>query len=223
MALETESFHAHDSDFLSKQISTGTTTIAVEFDGGVVIGGDSRTTQGAYIVSRVTNKLNKVTDKIYCCKSGASSDTEAVTDIVAYRLNLFKMENDEEPTVHAAANVFKDICYNYRDQLTCAFICAGWDERNGGQVYCIPLGGMLTREKVTIGGSGSTYIYGFMDSMYRENMNENECVDFVLKALTLAMSRDGSSGGCAYIGIIDKNGMRRKLFKGDALPKFYHE
>jgi 20S proteasome subunit beta 1 len=203
------------------EVSTGTTIMAVEFDGGVVIGADSRTTSGAYIANRVTDKLTKITDKIYCCRSGSAADTQAVADIVSYRLNLFQMENNTEPTVHAAANVFRDICYNYREQLTAGIICAGWDERNGGQVYCIPLGGMLTREPVCIGGSGSSYIYGFVDSTFKLGMSESECEEFVLKAVTLALTRDGSSGGCVRIGVINKDGIKRKLFLGNELPSVY--
>lgn len=210
-----------EADFLAKEVSTGTTIMAVEFNGGVVLGADSRTTMGAYIANRVTDKLTKVTDKIYCCRAGSAADTQAVTDIVQYRLNLFQMENNEEPTVHAAANVFRDICYNYRNQLSAGIICAGWDNRNGGQVYCIPLGGMLAREPVAIGGSGSGYIYGYVDSTFKKDMTEEECVNFVLKGVTLALSRDGSSGGCVRIGIIDKDGCRRKVYLGSELPEVY--
>lgn len=207
-------------DAFNQEVSCGTTIMAVEFNGGVVIGADSRTTMGAYIANRVTDKLTKVTDKIYCCRSGSAADTQAVADIVAYRLNLFEMENNQEPTVYAAANVFRDICYNYRDQISAGIICGGWDKRNGGQVYSIPLGGMLSREPVAIGGSGSGYIYGYVDSTYKPGMTEQECVDFVLKGVCLAISRDGSSGGCVRIGIIDKDGCRRKLFLNNELPQF---
>lgn len=221
MALLTENFDVIVPDFLTKEISTGTTIMAAEFSGGVIVGADTRTTMGAYIANRVTDKLTKVTDKIYCCRSGSAADTQAIADIVSYRLNLFQMENNEEPTVHAAANVFRDICYNYRNQLSAGIICAGWDKRNGGQIYCIPLGGMLTRQPVTIGGSGSGYIYGFVDANYRKDMTEAEAVEFVLKAVTLAISRDGSSGGCVRIGIINKDGCRKKTYLGDELPQFF--
>lgn len=221
MALETLAYNIDTPDFLSKEVSTGTTIMAVEFDGGVVIGADTRTTMGAFIANRVTNKLTKVTEKIYCCRSGSAADTQAVADIVQYRLNLFQMENNEEPTVHAAANVFRDLCYNYREQISAGIICAGWDPRKGGQVYSIPLGGMLSREPVTIGGSGSSYIYGFVDSTYKPGMTEAECIQFVLKAVTLALTRDGSSGGCVRIGVINKDGCKESLFKGDQLQTFY--
>ena len=46
------------------------------------------------------------------------------------------------------------------------------------QVYCIPLGGMCIRQPFTIGGSGSTYIYGYVDATYKEKMNVKECLEF---------------------------------------------
>lgn len=47
------------------------------------------------------------------------------------------------------------------------------------QVYSIPLGGMLMRQPVSIGGSGSTYIYGYVDSQFKPQMSKEQCVDFV--------------------------------------------
>lgn len=62
--------------------------MAVEFDEGVVIGADSRTTTGAYIANRVTDKITRITDQIYCCRSGSAADTQAVADIVEYHMDL---------------------------------------------------------------------------------------------------------------------------------------
>lgn len=62
--------------------------MAVQFDGGVVVGADSRTTTGAYIANRVTDKLTPVHDRIFCCRSGSAADTQAVADIVQYYLRL---------------------------------------------------------------------------------------------------------------------------------------
>lgn len=60
--------------------------MAVEFADGVVIGADSRTSLGSYVANRVTDKLNKITDKIYCCRSGSAADTQAIADIVQYSM-----------------------------------------------------------------------------------------------------------------------------------------
>jgi 20S proteasome subunit beta 1 len=210
-------------DWMGAELKTGTTIMAVEFDGGVVIGADSRTTTGAYVANRVTDKLTRVTDYIYCCRSGSAADTQAVADIVSYQLSIHKMEIGEEPMVSTAATLFGQLCYNYRDQLSAGIICAGWDRKLGGQVYSIPLGGMCTRQKVTIGGSGSTYIYGFVDSQYKENMTEAECLNFTLNAVSLAIMRDGSSGGVVRLASITKDGVKRQTILSDDLPKFPYQ
>ncbi len=64
--------------------------MAVEFNGGVVIGADSRTSSGVYVANRVSDKLTEISDHIFCCRSGSSADTQAIADIVKYNLNLIK-------------------------------------------------------------------------------------------------------------------------------------
>ncbi|UYV82038.1 PSMB6 [Cordylochernes scorpioides] len=175
----------------------------------------------AYVANRVADKLTKVTDRIYCCRSGSSADTQAISEIVAYHLDFYQMERGEPAPVKVAANVFREFCYDYRDSLVAGILCAGWDDKEGGQVYSIPLGGMLVRQPVSIGGSGSSYIYGYVDSRYKPGMTKDECVDLVQSALALAMSRDGSSGGVIRLGIITKDGIERRVLSGDKIPKFY--
>lgn len=36
----------------------------------------------------------------------------------------------------------------------------------------------MIRQPVTIGGSGSTYIYGYVDAKYKPNMSREECLQF---------------------------------------------
>ncbi|CAH1773988.1 unnamed protein product [Owenia fusiformis] len=208
-------------DWLSAEHLTGTSIMAVEFADGVIIGADSRTTTGSYIANRVTDKLTKVTDTIYCCRSGSAADTQAIADIVSYHLNFHKMELGEEPLVKTAATTFKELCYSYRDSLSAGIICAGWDKKLGGQVYSIPIGGMLVRQPFSIGGSGSTYVYGHVDATFKEGMTRDECIKFVSNTLALAMFRDGSSGGIIRLAIITKDGVERQVILGNELPKFF--
>ncbi|KAM9439120.1 proteasome subunit beta type-6-like [Salvelinus alpinus] len=207
-------------EWAQEEVSTGTTIMAVEFDGGVVIGADSRTTTGAYIANRVTDKLTPIHDRIFCCRSGSAADTQAVADIVTYQLGFHSIELDEPPLVQTAANLFKQTCYRYREELMAGIIVAGWDKRRGGQVYTVPMGGMIVRQPVSVGGSGSSYIYGFMDSNYKPGMTKEECLHFCTQALALAMERDGSSGGVARLAAITEEGLERRVVLGNQLPKF---
>lgn len=37
------------------------------------------------------------------------------------------------------------------------------------------------RQKIAMGGSGSTYLYGYMDGNFKENMKKEEAMEFVTK------------------------------------------
>jgi 20S proteasome alpha/beta subunit len=38
---------------------------------------------------------------------------------------------------------------------------------------------MISREQVAAGGSGSTYLYGYLDKYYSRDMSIEECLEFV--------------------------------------------
>ncbi|CAH8570014.1 unnamed protein product [Dicrocoelium dendriticum] len=207
-------------NYLGKEITTGTTLFACEYDSGVVIGADSRTSSGSYVVNRVTDKLTPLANNIFCCRSGSAADTQKVADIVRYTMDFHRMQMNKDPTVLEAAVACRSLCYNYRDDLTAGLFVAGWDNSLGGQIYSIPLGGMLLRQPAVTGGSGSTYIYGYFDREFREKMSKEDCMKFVSTGVALAISRDGSSGGCIRLAVISKDGIERHLIKGNNVPCF---
>mmetsp|Transcript_6057 Transcript_6057/g.9460 ORF Transcript_6057/g.9460 Transcript_6057/m.9460 type:complete len:218 (+) Transcript_6057:233-886(+) len=200
------------------EVDLGTSIMAVEFDGGVVVGADSRTSTGIYVANRVSDKLTPVHDLIYCCRSGSAADTQAISDIVRVQLASHATQLGRLPAVKTAATLFQRYCYEYKDRLMAGIICAGYDEENKGSVYSIPLGGACIRQPYAIGGSGSTYIYGYCDAYYREKMTRDECLTFVKNALSHAMARDGSSGGVIRTCVIDRNGCERGFVPGNQLP-----
>jgi 20S proteasome subunit beta 1 len=200
-----------------------TSIMAVEFNGGVIIGADSRTSSGTYVANRVSDKLTEISPHVFCCRSGSSADTQAIADLVKYQLNLHSLALGEEARVGTVAQMFRKWCYDYRDQLTAGIICAGWDRHEGGQVFSIPLGGMCIRQPFSIGGSGSTYIYGYCDSQFKQNMTKDACIAFVKNCLGLAMARDGSSGGVIRMAIITEDGVERSVFTGADIPRFYSD
>lgn len=208
-------------DWMSAEHSMGTSIMAVAFDGGVVMGADSRTTTGAYIANRVSDKITPMTDKIYCCRSGSAADTQIISDYVRYYLSMHEIELGDDPDVATAARLFRELCYHNKGMLMAGIIVAGYDVHKGGQVFTIPLGGALIPQPFAIGGSGSSYIYGYCDSNFKENMTKEECMEFVKNALSLAMARDGSSGGVIRLVVIDKEGAKREFFPGNKLPEFW--
>jgi len=201
-----------------KEHMMGTSIMAVTYKGGVIIGADSRTSTGNYVSNRASDKLSYVSDTIYCARSGSAADTQAVSDIVEYYLNVHRIELGGPPSVKTAASLFQQVVYNNKDRLLASILVAGFDSQLGGQVYSIPLGGSLIQETWAISGSGSSYIYGYCDANFKPDMKKEDAQEFVVKALSLAMSRDGSSGGLIRLVIMDKDGAKKVFIPGDKLP-----
>jgi len=196
-------------------VSMGTTLIACEYANGVVVGTDSRTSAGSFISSRCTDKITPITSNVVVCRSGSAADTQAVADIVKYHVEVYSLMEREPVSVYRTAQIFRQFLYQYRDQMSASVIVAGWDAASGGQVYTLPLGGFFTRQRFTASGSGSTFVLGYMDKMWRPGMSLDEVKDLVRNAVGLATMRDGSSGGVIRLAVVDGSGTQRELVRPD--------
>jgi 20S proteasome subunit beta 1 len=90
------------------------------------------------------------------------------------------METDSSPLVNTAAYLAKSVVYNNKEQLMASLIVAGWDKQKGGQVYVVPIGGMIARKSIHISGSGSIYAMGYLDANYRPDMSQEECLQLAI-------------------------------------------
>lgn len=201
------------------EVSSGTTIIAIPFTGGVVLGADSRVSTGTYVANRVSDKIAQLHDTIWCCRSGSAADTQALTDYVRHYLSQLAVETGRAPTVKVAAHLMRRLCYENKDNLLAGVIVGGWDAVDGGTVYNIPLGGSCIKMPWAIGGSGSTFIYGLVDSEFKvEGMTKEEARGLAKLALSHAMARDGSSGGIIRTVVVTEEGNTREYVEGDKLP-----
>eukprot|EP00978_Attheya_sp_CCMP212_P034958 scaffold149652_cov45-Attheya_sp.AAC.4 len=131
-----------------------------------------------------------------------------------------RIETGKLPTVKTAAHLMRKLCYENKDNLMAGVIVGGWDPVEGGSVYNIPLGGTCIKMDFAIGGSGSTYIYGLVDSIMAEQTprTAEEARVMVKKCISHAMARDGSSGGIIRTVTVMENDNFRDYTPGDKLP-----
>jgi len=92
----------------------------------------------------------------------------------------------------------------------------GWDS-SGGHVYSLDAAGGAIPDKYTSGGSGSPYVFGVLEDLYRDDMTANEGVDIALRAVTSAMGRDSASGNGIDVAII--NDKEFKMLPDDEVKK----
>ena len=90
-------------------------------------------------------------------------------------------------------------------------------------MFSLPIGGTAVPVRWAVDGSGSSYIWGFCDAEFREGFSRAEAQAFVLRAVCLAMSTDGSSGGCVRLVTVDAAGAERTFHPQSELPVFYDE
>mmetsp|Transcript_29232 Transcript_29232/g.67296 ORF Transcript_29232/g.67296 Transcript_29232/m.67296 type:complete len:241 (+) Transcript_29232:129-851(+) len=202
----------------SEALKTGTTIMACVFDGGVVMGCDTRMSTGDFVASRSSRKISKVFDKIFVGRCGSAADTELLTGFVTNYLGQHAIELGKQPTVQTAANLFKLMAYQNKDRLMAGFIIAGIDEKRGGQVFNLPLGGSLLPLPWAADGSGSSYITGYCHENYKEGMTKQEALNFITKAISHAMSLDGYSGGLVRTLVVTASGVEESTIQGDKLP-----
>jgi len=154
------------------------------------------------------------------CRSGSAADTQHLASVIRTELVSRQLLYRIRGTVTHVASLLRNLLAN-EPSLSASLICAGYDGELGrGVIYTITPGGTVFEEKAwAAGGSGSTYILGHLDSCHPKDElgmdsndqilnSEEEALDFVSKALSLAMDRDGSSGGFIRMYVINKGGKR---------------
>jgi 20S proteasome subunit beta 1 len=140
----------------------------------------------------------------------------------------FRIQTGRPVRVKTAAHLMQQYCYEYKDMISAGVIVAGWDPVDGGSVYSIPSGGSCVKVPFALGGSGSLFIYGFVDSEIQRlsslSSADNGLNDItvartlVKKAVSHAMARDGSSGGIIRTVVVTAEGNDRDYTAGNELP-----
>lgn len=190
--------------------------MAFRYRDGIVVAADSRTSSGSYVASRITDKLNRLTDNIFVCRSGSAADTQLIMRLVQSEVKKLSLLENTVPSVEKAAKLISKIIYENKEHLTAAIIVAGYDD--SPKIFKVNVCGSLEACKdILIGGSGSAFIFGYCDQHYRQNMDLQEAVDFAKTSVSLAIRRDVSSGGVVRIASITKTQVTRYFVSGDTI------
>lgn len=91
---------------------TGTTIMAITYNDGILLAADTRTSMGTYVSNRVSNKITKLTDRIYCCRSGSAADTQMIANIVSENIKTKEMITGRLCTVYEASKLCSSMYIN---------------------------------------------------------------------------------------------------------------
>lgn len=115
---------------------TGTTIVGVVYKDGVVLGADTRATEGDTVADKNCEKIHYIADNIWCCGAGTSADTENTTMLISSQLELHRMATGKQPRVVTACTMLKRMLFRYQGNVSAALVLGGVD-CNGASLYTV--------------------------------------------------------------------------------------
>ena len=182
---------------------TGTTIAGLIFANGVVLGADTRATNGTEVAETNCEKIHFLAPNIYCGGAGTAADTEQTTALVQSNLQLlrYQMHQTEPSRVVTACTLLKRFLHKYQGHISAALVLGGCDI-DGPHVYQIYPHGSTAKLPYTTMGSGSLAAMAVFEANWRTAMNETEAIALVQRAIGAGIFNDLGSGSNCDICVI---------------------
>ncbi|KAI7998515.1 Proteasome subunit beta type-7-A [Camellia lanceoleosa] len=188
----------HSPSFLK----TGTTIVGLIFQDGVILGADTRATEGPIVADKNYEKIHFMAPNIYCCGGQTAADTEAATGNFNFytwsgSILDYRYHTGRESSVVTALTLLRSHPFSYQGRVSAALVLGGVDV-TGPHLYTtntLPFATM---------GSGSLAAMSVFESKYREGLTRDEGVKLVTKAICSDIFNDLGSGSNVDVCVITK-------------------
>ena len=180
-------------------VKTGTSTIGITFDGGVVVGADHRATMGHFIANKNVQKLFQIGKNLALTTAGLVGHAQSLSRTLSAEISLFELRRQQPMTVKGAATMTANILVGKPHWVQ--LLIVGVDDE-GGHVYSIDSAGGSIPDSYCATGSGSPYMYGVLEDNYTEGMNRSEALKLAARALYASGQRDAASGNGMDLAVI---------------------
>ena len=186
-------------DATTDAVKTGTSTLGITFDGGVVGGADHRATMGHFIANKSVQKLFGISDYVALTTAGLVGHAQSLSRTLSAELRLYELKHGKPMTVKGAATLTANILTGRPHYVQ--LLIVGVDD-SGSSVYSIDSAGGSIPDVYCATGSGSPYMYGVLEDQFREAMSETDALKVAAKALLASAQRDAASGNGMDLAVI---------------------
>jgi len=203
---------------VDKELKTGTTTLALQCKGGIVLAADKRATSGYLISHKKFDKIMNISDNIAVTVAGTVSDVQLLAKYIRAELKLKLIRTNRESSVKEAANLLSMMVYNNIRKLSLIpgishFLIGGKDDE-GFHIYDLaPDGSIIDVDDYTTSGSGSVMVYGVLETLYDKKISVEEGIKLAVKSINAAVQRDIASGNGIDVVTITKDGVKKVISK----------
>ncbi|MDE0912949.1 MAG: proteasome subunit beta [Candidatus Poseidoniales archaeon] len=186
-------------DAVMDPVKTGTSTIGITFNGGVVVGADHRATMGHFIANKSVKKLFKISNNVALTTAGLVGHAQSLSRVLAAELRLYELKRSKQMTVKGAATLTANILGGRPHYVQ--LLIVGTDA-DGPSVYSIDSAGGAIPDVYCATGSGSPFMYGVLEDQYKDGMTQNQALKVAAKSLLASAQRDAASGNGMDLAVI---------------------
>ncbi|MEK6958366.1 MAG: proteasome subunit beta [archaeon] len=193
-----------------KDLKTGTTTVAVVYDKGVVLAADQRASMGHIAYDEESEKIYKINEIMGVTNAGNVGDSQMVIRFLKAQSKLYELERNEKMTAKAATNFLSNILNGNRYYPYIAqFLIASYNGKP--ELFDLtPFGGYIERDKYAASGSGTEQALNTLDLGYRNGITEKDAVALAVSAVASGKRRDLYSGGKSItVFVVDDKGVNK--------------
>ncbi|KAI0363274.1 proteasome subunit [Pilatotrama ljubarskyi] len=178
---------------LPKATSTGTTIVGCLFKDGIILGADTRATEGPIVADKNCEKIHYITDNIRCCGAGTAADTEFTTALISSNMELHALSTGRKPRVVTAMTMLKQMLFRYQGHIGAALVLGGVDA-TGPQLFTIHPHGSTDKLPYVTMGSGSLAAMAVFEAKWQPNMEREDALELVCAAISAGIFNDLGSG-----------------------------
>ena len=189
---------------LPKATSTGTTIVGLIYKDGVVLGADTRATEGPIVADKNCEKIHYISDNIRCCGAGTAADTEFVTNLISSNMQLHQLATGRQPRVVTAMTMLKQRLFQYQGQVSAALVLGGYDA-SGPNLFTVAPHGSTDKLPYVTMGSGSLAAMAVFESAWHKDMEREPAIALVCAAIESGIFNDLGSGSNVDVCVITKD------------------
>jgi 20S proteasome subunit beta 7 len=192
--------------------TTGTSVLALKFNGGIVFAADTLGSYGSLARFRDCPRLMKVNDSTMIGCMGDYADFQYVKGIVE-QLAIDDICKDDKITMtpRSLHSWLTRVLYNKRsrfDPLWTNFVVGGIEPDGKGFLGFVDKLGMAYQDPVIATGYGAYIAAPLMRSAWREDLTQEEAVKVIKDCMKVLYYRDARSYDKYQIGVVTSTGAR---------------
>ncbi|WP_123534637.1 archaeal proteasome endopeptidase complex subunit beta [Halosimplex salinum] len=195
----------------NKVVETGTTTIGITAEDGVIIATDMRASLGGRFVSnKHVQKVEQIHPTAALTLVGSVGGAQSFIRSLRAEVDLHEARRGEDMSMTALSTLAGNFARG-GPFFAINPILGGIDDE-GSHVYSIDPAGGVMEDDYTVTGSGLTVAYGTLEDRYEDGMDLDEARSAAIAGVRAAAERDTGSGNGVWVAEVTEEGVEIEDF-----------